>query len=322
MKSKLLRLICAVMALLLAGCGAGKNTAKKESKDTTVAVECMTGYEYNDTEYTVTYEKDGVHLTPTVAADSSAYAYVYSWDGRLLLEQLVDSNGTELSKTVLSYDKNGNLTERAYTSNTSESATRWVYTYSDQGRLTEQAYYSRPGALSYTYSYTYDSQGFPVECLVTDADTGPRWKYVYTCDDTGRVVSGQRIFLSEQLGQTGLQSDLVYAYDDAGRLLALEWRPVFDNNKLRESKYYTYDEAGRMIRSQIIHQERSTVEDKTYTYDAQGRLTSVVDAKGATREFTYGQMNVSSKLAEDVQRWSSTGVIKAYTPAVTPIILG
>jgi len=322
MKSKFLRLICAVMALLLTGCGADKNTAKKESKDTTVAVECMTGYTYTygDKEivYGITYKADGIHMTP----GSDHYAYVYNWDGNLLLEQLLDENGEEVSKTEFSYDGDGNLTDKLYTSHTNGITTRKTYDYNKVGSITDSCYYNESGKIETAYVYTYDEQGYLTECLVTDAEGAPLWKYLYICDEAGTVISGQRYAMSESLGQTGLQSDLAYIYDDAGRLLALEWRPVFDNNKLRESKYYTYDDQGRVIQSQTVHQETRVVEDKTYTYDDQGRLIRVIDAEGATRTFTYGMIDVSSKLVKDAQRWSSTGVIKAYTPTVTPVILG
>ena len=78
------------------------------------------------------------------------------------------------------------------------------------------------------------------------------------------------------------------------------------------------EEAGRYGKVRAV----ASSEDKTYTYDAKGRLISVVDGKGATRTFTYGITDVDSNLAENAQRWSSTGVLKAYTPAVTPVILG
>ena len=299
-----------------------KNTAKKETKDTTVAVECMTGYTYTygDKEivYGITYKADGIHMTP----GSDHYAYVYNWDGNLFLEQLLDENGEAVSKTEFSYDGDGNLTDKLYTSHTNGTTTRKTYDYGRFGRITDFCYYNESGKLETAYTYTYDERGYLTECLVTDAEGAPVWKYGYNCDEQGKVIGGQRYAMAESLGQTGHQSDLVYTYDDAGRLLALEWKPVFDNNRLRESKYYTYDEAGRMVSSKIVHQETSVAEDKTYTYDAKGRLISVVDGKGATRTFTYGITDVDSKLAEDAQRWSSTGVIKAYTPAVTPVILG
>lgn len=327
MKKYFLRLLALLACLmLLTACGAEAGGNDPEEKETEgyseEVVYCMTGLTYQGIQFAVTYEENGVHLDPILTEpDSSAYACVYSWDGRLLLERLVDEKGNELSRTELSYAENGNVVDRVYTSHTSGSTTRWVYEYNDRGQIVNRHYYSAPETVSSAYSYSYDDRGFPTECFVTGAEDEPRWRYVYSCNEEGKIVSGQRYVLSEKLGQVGLQSDLVYTYDDAGRLLGIAWEPIVENTYVRVSKYYTYDGEGRLTGYQAIHQEKDLVEDKTFTYDAEGHLIGVTDPESANREFTYGEMTVNSKLAEGAQQWSTTGAINAYTPEEDPFLM-
>lgn len=333
MKKYILRLLALLTcAVLLVGCGTEKDErnfdegGEKETENRSeVSVYCMTEYiyTYEDQQnvYAVSYEEDGVHLTPkSVSPAGECYSYVYGWDGRLLLERLVDEDGAEISRSVLSYDKNGSLSEKSYTYHPDNSTTRRIYEYDNQGKIARVCSYSKSGKVSSIYAYSYDERGFLTECLVTGYQDVPQWRYAYTCDEEGTVVAGQRYVLSEDIDPVGLQSNLIYSYDEAGRILSLVWEPIIESNKLRESKYYTYDETGRMIGYRVFHQEISLVEDKTFTYDGEGFLIAAVDAEGARREFVYGQLTVDSQLADGAQQWSTAGAIDAYTPSADTFI--
>ncbi|MBQ8622057.1 MAG: hypothetical protein IJ422_07060 [Oscillospiraceae bacterium] len=340
-----MRKLCKLIALLsvlamLVGCGATEepdadpdtNIDMQETEATepveNVKVFCMTGLVHtlngNETEYTVSYEDDRICLTPQLTSpDSYKIAYIYSWDGRLLEEQSLNEDGTLDSKTEYDYDEAGRLLERRIIYPDDDKTARRTYEYNQQGKLICMTYYSYSGAVDSKYTYAYDQRGYLAECLVTGYQDVEDWRYVYTCDETGKVIGGQRFVLNERFGELGLQSDLIYTYDDAGNLLGIAWKPVVESSYLRQSKFFAYDEQGRMIDYQVFHQETVLYEEETYQYGEDGYLLGVQyerDHLTSSWAFIYGEAEVDSRMAENVQLWSSSGVITAFTPVADPVL--
>ncbi|HCN28915.1 MAG TPA: hypothetical protein DIT64_09130 [Verrucomicrobiales bacterium] len=191
-------------------------------------------------------------------------------------------------QTTRAYDKMGRLvsvTEQStgtakYTRDALGNVTKitdpnggsWSYAYLKSGRLSKIT-----DPLGKNWAFTYDNRGRPSLLNLPD---GTLCNYSY--DEAGNLTGQQ--FSSNN-------PNLVYAYDDLGRLSSANGVTLQYDKEGRltqcpqNGKAFsaTYDNGGRLA-TVSYHDSALTV---TYTYDSRNRLTGVSDSEGTTLAMTY-----------------------------------
>lgn len=326
MRKKALRFLALLLSgILLAGCG-GKNEKSNENskKDTgekpaaSQTVLCLTKIlsSGEDEEYVcnVTYEEDGVHITPE---NPTSYhgSTVYDATGKILCELSYNDEGINTDRTTYTYNGAGLLTEKLYWDVEDDSLAECAaYTYNDQGLLVKLVYENH-GIITHSREYAYDSDGFLTTEYYYGNEGVLRERYEYTTNSEGQFQSckGYRLMNSDEpLGEWGIYT---YSYDSAGRLLSKVWELTVDYSMSQFSDYYVYDENGNIIRYETIShrkKESRTESSYTYTYNEDGFLISTAEQDGYSATYVYAQIELPAAMAEMAQKWSCDGVKAAF----------
>ena len=119
--------------------------------------------------------------------------------------------------------------------------------------------------------YTYDDEGNVTQIKGGYGDTVEMLiSYTY---ENGKIVN-------EHIKTNRREWDVAYSYDDAGRLVRLDW---VNENGAPEYVIYTYDDAGRLLSEEInyfynyngsLGVQKQSAYRMEYTYDASGNLVS------------------------------------------------
>lgn len=309
---KFLSILC-LAAVLLAGCAGQKNETDKVA---TEKVLCLTEIvsTYGDTEFSfqVTYETDGVHVTPKELKD--VYVFVYHADGSEHYSLRYNEEGVNTYREDYTYNSKGQLTERIDVDlEDNRTASRTVHSYNEQGQLIKTVYEDRAGIYGYD-EYTYDANGFLTEECGYNRDGVLNERYVYVTDSEGKPMRATafRLMTGDTLSEWG---GYTYHYDSAGRLTGKVWELSPNYPMSLFSYYYTYDENGNVTKWEEV--SRRTDEDHiestyTYSYDEDGYFVSSTDEDGNTTTCVYTEIELPKALAETARQWSKDGVKNAH----------
>ena len=311
-----------MMALSLCACGkteepgttggnagtTGSNGGTTQKPAATKTVLCLTKIvssdEGEECVYNVTYEEDGVHVTPEKLVD--VYDTVYDADGKVLSELRYNSEGINTERITCTYNNAGLLYERLYWDVEDDRlAERATYTYNDQGNLVKMEYENH-GIITHGREYAYDSNGFLTTEYYYGSEGVLRERYEYTTNSEGQIQSckGYRLITSDEpLGEWGIYT---YSYDSEGRLLSKVWKNSNNYPMSKISDYYTYDQNGNVTRSENQGIETS------YSYNEEGYLVSFAYDDGSTNTLVFAEVELTEVQAEMAQKWSKDGVKNAF----------
>ncbi|MDD6072554.1 MAG: hypothetical protein PUC12_17350, partial [Clostridiales bacterium] len=234
---------------------------------------------HNGTATVYTYDANGNRET---AAFANGQVLTYSYDelNRLLLQKVVDKNGTIIAQYAYTLGKGGERTKVTETGACGNVET--AYDYDKAGRLTKEVI-EKDDVIT-TYLYEYDATGNRTAKTVD----GEKTRYTY--NSRNQLVT-----------ETGSET-IAYSYDDNGNLLRKS-----GSGTLAE---YTYDVYNRLIQ----YTAGSTTE--TYTYDAEGVRRSKTNSGGAV----YFVSDTTGSLSQTLAETDADGnLAAAYTRADTLI---
>ncbi|MDD5113962.1 MAG: DUF6531 domain-containing protein, partial [Methylobacter sp.] len=257
--------------------------------------------DFNGNVTTFVRDARGLEISRTEAAGTAlARTISTSWHSNFRLPtQIIEPNRV----TTLSYDNNGNLTERTVTSGT-DSRT-WAYIYNSAGQvlsvdgprtdvndITHYAYDAKGGLQSITDALghvtqitAYDANGLPLS--VKDAN-GLVSKLAY--DARGRVLSKQvgnevTQYTYDAVGQVTKTiapdgSVIAFSYDAAHRLLKI-------TDQSGNHIDYTLDANGNRLKQSVYDPKAKLTQTLSNTFDNLNRLATMVGAEGQTAAYFY-----------------------------------
>lgn len=152
-------------------------------------------------------------------------SYKYNDEG-YMAEEL-----TSLTRTVYSYDSNGNMIESAqYFAKDSILLSKELYKYDSSDNRVEMSNYDAQGALNYSEIYKYDSHGKLIETSATFVND------VYRFDALEQRSKNE---------SAGTASKELYKYDSKGNLIE---RTNYDSaGVIRSGNIYKYDDLGNIV---------------------------------------------------------------------------
>ena len=198
--------------------------------------------------------------------------------------------------TVLSYDANGNLTNKIEALGTPIARTNsWVYS-------ADNLLLRRIGARGNKMDYEYDTAGNLTREFDPD---NPAYQTLYAYD-----LRGNRVGVTNAVGYATL-----YGYDNANRLLAetnaLGYVTLYSygSNQLTQVETgrdgtnrgrivrYRYDDQGRQ--TQTVRVDAKDMEHvwKTTSYDSDGRVVVVANALGQATRYEYNPLGQRAKIS-------------------------
>ncbi len=196
---------------------------------------------HDGTAVVYTYDANGNRETATFA-NGQVITYTYDECNRLILQKVVDRNGTIIAQYQYTLGKGGERTQVTETGACGNVET--AYDYDNAGRLIKETI--QKGEETTTYRYNYDDVGNRTKKLEDSAIT----KYTY--NSRNQLVTEET--------EAGV---VTYSYDANGNLLS--------QSGAGKTLAYTYDVYNRLIQ----YVEGSVKE--TYTYDAEGVRRSKVN---------------------------------------------
>jgi|GEM_PF-364664 len=273
--------------------------AKAFSYDANGFVASQTDFNGNVT--TFVRDAAGLETSRTEAAGTAlARTISTSWHSNFRLPtQIIEPNRV----TTLSYDNNGNLTERTVTAGTDSRA--WAYTHNSVGQvlsvdgprtdvndITHYAYDAKGGLQSITDALghvtqitAYDANGLPLS--VKDAN-GLVSKLAY--DARGRLLSKQvgnevTQYTYDAVGQVTKTiapdgSVIAFSYDAAHRLLKI-------TDQSGNHIDYTLDANGNRLKQSVYDPKAKLTQTLSNTFDNLNRLATMVGAEGQTAAYFY-----------------------------------
>ncbi|HOX40204.1 MAG TPA: FG-GAP-like repeat-containing protein [Candidatus Brocadiia bacterium] len=196
-----------------------------------------------------TYDEHGNRLTWTNKRGTTV-AYSYNSDGRLTSKDLDSDGDIDVS---LAYDDFGRLISAA------NAGVTVTYTY-DHGNLARISYPD-----DRYLEFTYDAVGRRLSCA---DQTGYRLDYGY--DAAGRL---------ETITESGGSVLAAYQYDEAGRLIGIEYENGVSSNIQR-------DERGIVSAITNYAPDDTSLSNFSYSYDINGRVASMTTENG-TWSYNY-----------------------------------
>ena len=258
------------------------------------------------------------------------------------MTKLTDEKG---NATVLSYDKNYNLTAV-----TSPAGSVYGFTMTEDGKVAQIAL-PNGGKLSYAYDdddnlirytdacgsvtrYEYDD----MHCMTAWHDGKDNCVTTNIYDSEGRVIrqkdaNGYEVVLTYDEGKTvtvdGNENRTVYTYDDQFRTTSVlhaygtKEKKVYDENRLVQeidemghAVSYAYDADGNITKETLYDGTA-----RTYMYDGKQHLLSESDYGGTKTEYSYdkaGNLTTVKKAGKEVESctYDSRGRITSRTDAL------
>lgn len=259
--------------------------------------------------YNVTYEADGIHVTPEILVGVNIA--LYNADGNILSELIYNDEGINTKSKTYSYNDAAQLTE-VLTWDVKENCETncATYSYNDQGQLLKGEH-STQGLITDYREYIYDANGFLNTEHSYGLDSVLRERYEYASDSNGRIQSC-RVYKAQSkdkpLQEWGCYT---YTYDSEGRLLGKAWEATNSNLGTPASYYYTYDENGNVTSVKEMYAE-NVFKTRNYSYNENGNLVSFTDDDGTVYTFVYAELKLSKGQADMASSWSGTGIINAF----------
>lgn len=140
--------------------------------------------------------------------------YYYNRNGQLTRKLFVRSDGLN-TETVYLYGPGGVL-EKSFRSYSNGMFALFSYAYSTSGRLLQRRF-CRSDSLLGSESYTYDEQGRLLTAVYDKMDSWLNGSIAFTSNQRGLPETGAFS------GRDGFDADIVFSYDDAGKLLGYRW---------------------------------------------------------------------------------------------------
>lgn len=227
-------------------------------------------------------------------------------------------NGNTVKTTVLTYDTNGNVTQKDVKPFSSTTARTWTYQYTTGNRMTKE---TDPVGVWNTYSYNADGTVNTVGSFVGNT--------VYTYDAFGRVTKEQMNDGSEintaftwntengglyAVTRSGTAIPTSSAIYDALNREVRTKETRFNNTQLMVDK--AYDQYGNLASESLPYKGSSPLYN-TYTYDYYDRLTEKNEASGKTTAYTYN--NLSTTVSDGTMYTTkTTDVLGALVSSTDP----
>lgn len=203
-------------------------------------------------------------------------------------------NNNTIRTTMLTYDTNGNLTQKKVYPYTSTTAREWSYQYTSGNRMTKE---TDPVGVWKSYSYNEDGTVNTVGSYVGNT--------LYTYDAFGRETKEQLndgteintafIWNTENGGLyavsksgTAIHTSSVI-YDALNREVRTK-ETRFNNTQLMVDK--AYDQYGNLASESLPYKGSSPLYN-TFTYDNYNRLTEKNEASGKTTAYTYNNLSTT-----------------------------
>ena len=226
-------------------------------------------------------------LNSEIQRDGTWLAYWYDWDKNLTLINDYDPadpncpNSSESLAEEFDYDAAGNLIEATKEIDGSEIS-KSVFTYNGFGARTSEVATYYESLISKTTSWTYDGSGN------TATQTHGNTTLTYTHDGLGRIdtigKNGTQIVAYDYIGKNTEAIDYPQAdtsenfyYDELGRIE--ECKSIDPDSETLLDFQYTYDEVGN--RQQCKYNHLATPVYDKYYYDTLNRLYKVEYAQSS-----------------------------------------
>jgi len=238
--------------------------------------------------------------------------------------------GSNLSRTIYSYDSAGNLTKRVEIGDDNndgfyeyQEIFNFANSYNEAGQLVE-VLQTRPGSTwRMTTTREYDAAGNLTSELSESQDVaeGPvveRYRYDYTYDAAGNQLT--KTYLVDYNPADGTWDytwEYSWAYDGVGEMLSEEYR--YDNNydgtwDGGNGRRWNYDATGRLTEIQELSGVPLALNQKrSYRYDAAGRVE-----EAGTYQPGYGTDTTLFSFDTDGNILS---IADTFTPEVAPAIV-
>ena len=258
--------------------------------------------------YNITYEEDGVHVTPEKLANTCAS--VYDPNGSILSQLTYNEDGVNAKHTTYTYDDAGLLTGQFdWDTEDGSLGNQYTYTYNEQGKLVKLVYENH-GYIFHSTEYVYDTNGFLLVKYYYGENGVLHQRFEYTTNSNGQLQSCNAYKLlndDESLREWGTYT---YIYDPAGHLLSKHWEQRDALLGTPESNNYTYDKNGDVTSSSREYGKPVFI--KTYAYDENGYLVRLVDEDGTTITFVYAEVVLAEAQAQMAHIWSKDGIKMAF----------
>ena len=217
---------------------------------------------HDGTAVVYTYDANGNRETATFA-NGQVITYTYDECNRLILQKVVDRNGTIIAQYQYTLGSGGERTQ--VTESGACGNVETAYSYDNAGRLIKETI--QKGEETTTYKYDYDDVGNRIEKRENDAFT------TYTYNSRNQLVTEET--------EAGV---VTYSYDANGNLLS--------QSGAGKAVAYTYDVYNRLI--QYAEGEKK----ESYTYDAEGVRRSKVNGNDTIYYISDTAGSLSYTLAE------------------------
>lgn len=286
----------------------GNNGGTSQAPAATKTVLCLTkivssddGEEYV---YNVTYEENGVHVTP----ETLGYRVdtVYDADGKVLSELTYNDEGINTYRDTYTYNNAGQKIEELFWDVEDDRLlSRNVYSYNDQGQLVKREI-TYGSNLTGRTEFIYDANGFLTEEHHYNNDGVMTARGEYTTNSEGQIQSYKEYIQKSSDKSLSEYGTYTYSYNSEGRLISRVWENTTPYYSSEISDYFTYDQKGNVIRSDTQDVQ------KTYSYNEDGYLVSFAYEGDSTNALVYAEMELTETQAEMAQKWSKDGVKNAF----------
>ena len=231
--------------------------------DTDGSLMTVTGFYGDDQiEYELRYEKDpanaGIVKRDKYQNNALWYTYVTKRDqnGKLLMEQYLNSNGELIQNQQYTYDSQGNMIRSAYLDSNGESQSWTDHIYDKQKHETECISYYDTGVIADRRLFLYENDKLSRETRF-DAEGTPWMEILYCYDDHGSIISKEYTMQKQTYKYE-------YLYDAEGFMLQ---QKEFYNGELNRSIIYQKKEVLPDFADQlqkIEEEEAQMAQDEKY----------------------------------------------------------
>lgn len=196
--------------------------------------------------------------------------YAYDEQGRANSVATYMEDGSEISRTEILYDGQGNTIQEYYMDSSDGRMGRNTYEYDADGNQIARASYSSGGSLSGSSAFTYDGNGNLIRENLYNADGTATGSYEYTYNAENQLT--QKTYLD---ANENISSYTTYEYDADGN----QTRENYFQSDGSLSTYYAYeyDNNGRRTKENYFNADGTLSTSREYEYDANGNIIRQID---------------------------------------------